>query len=370
MLDTNTPGLDFVMLFPQYIYSRFRSISIILNVVLDLMLSHFSSFKGRVVSRMFWGRGSLYRSSFHVLMVTITVFAIATGVASQVLAVNSGSQTLGEQYAQGPTDDLLQQGSSIQSVLATSPFEPAVKIYDHVVSRGETLSGIARQYGVAVDTIRWANSDLISPFSQEIIPGWELRVPEMDGVLRKVEKGQDLDDVVAEYGGHPIDIIELNELEGPHYKLKAGQELFIPNGEVPIQQVPTVVDLPVGVFKNPLSHPNCAGYSFSRGFTGYHQGVDLAKYPGCPIRAVAAGEVIYAGWSPLAGFNVQIDHGGGIVTKYFHGDGTFWVKVGQRVQQGDEIMMMGTSGNSTGVHLHLSLIKDGYAINPYPYIPY
>ena len=64
---------------------------------------------------------------------------------------------------------------------------------------------------------------------------------------------------------------------------------------------------------------------------------------------MAAGEVIYAGWSPLAGFNVQIDHGGGIVTKYFHGDGTFWVKVGQRVQQGEEIMMMGTSGNSTGV---------------------
>lgn len=319
---------------------------------------------------MFWGRGSLYRSSFHVLMLGLTSFAIITGIASQILAVSSGQESLTTTFAQGPTDDFLQQGSSIQSVLSINPFEPAVEIFNHTVQRGESLVGIANKYGVSIDTIRWANSDLISPFSQEIQAGWQLRIPEMDGVLRKVEAGQNLDSIVAKYGGHPIDIIEINELQGPDYKLVVGQELFIPNGEVPVQSIPAVVDIPRGIFANPLSHPNCVGYSFSRGMTSYHNGVDLAKFPGCPIRSVATGEVIYAGWSPMAGFNVRIDHGGGIVSIYMHGDGTFWVKQGDRVQQGQDIMMMGTSGNSTGVHLHLEIRKNNYAVNPALFVPY
>ncbi len=134
--------------------------------------------------------------------------------------------------------------------------------------------------------------------------------------------------------------------------------------------MPAVVDIPRGVFSNPLSHPGCAGYTYSRGFTGYHRGVDLAKGSGCPIRAIATGKVEYAGWSPLAGFNVRIDHGGGITSIYMHGNGTFWVNAGDRVQQGQEIMYMGTTGNSTGVHLHVELRKDGYAVNPAGFIPY
>lgn len=335
-----------------------------------MLLSVFTQVKDAVVSRMFWGRGSLYRTSFHFIMTGITLTALVAGVATQVLAIDSGNEELGTSFAQGPTDDFLQQGSSIQSVLETSPFEPLVKIYEHRVERGDTLSAIAERYGVSVDTIRWANSNLISPFSQEILPGWNLRIPEINGVLQKVRPGQTLDDVVRQYGGHPIDIIELNNLVAPGYELLAGQDIFIPGGAVPVQAVPVVVDIPKGVFSNPLSHPSCAGYSFSRGFTGYHQGLDLARFPGCPIRAIATGEVVYAGWSPLAGFNVRIDHGGGIVSIYMHGDGTFWVQAGERVQQGQDIMMMGTSGNSTGVHLHVELRKNGYAVDPAPFIPY
>ena len=94
-------------------------------------------------------------------------------------------------------------------------------------------------------------------------------------------------------------------------------------------------------------------------------------WPGCPISAIASGKVVYAGWSQYGeGYNVRIDHGGGIVSHYYHGNGDIWVKTGDHVEQGQLIMFMGTTGNSTGVHLHLSLFKDNVAVDPAPYIPY
>ena len=83
------------------------------------------------------------------------------------------------------------------------------------------------------------------------------------------------------------------------------------------------------------------------------------------------GTVIYSGWSSGGeGYNVRIDHGGGIVTHYYHGNGELYVKAGDKVQQGQPIMYMGTTGNSTGVHLHFSLFYKGRAIDPAPYVSF
>jgi murein DD-endopeptidase MepM/ murein hydrolase activator NlpD len=129
--------------------------------------------------------------------------------------------------------------------------------------------------------------------------------------------------------------------------------------------------LPKGTFDDPLTSPKCSGYRQTRGYTSAHNGADLAKNGGCPIRAVAAGTVTYAGWKGYgAGYTVIIDHGGGVETQYLHGDGNIWVKAGQHVSKGQDIMYMGTTGNSTGVHLHLTLKYKGVAIDPSPYIPY
>ena len=69
------------------------------------------------------------------------------------------------------------------------------------------------------------------------------------------------------------------------------------------------------------------------------------------------------------GNNVQIDHGGGIITHYYHGSEVY-VRTGQRVSQGDLIMYMGTTGNSTGVHLHFTLFKNGVAVDPEGFVPF
>lgn len=351
-----------------YAIRRTRQFSRFAITTLELAVDTFNSVKSHTVSRMFWGRGNLYKNSFHILITILTVFALFTGIITQ-FNLNKDTQALQISYGQGASDDLLQQGAGIQTVLPVDANLPDLRIRTHKVQVGDTLDSIAAQYNVTVDTIRWANLAIISPFSNAIEVGWDLKVPEINGVLYKVRPGQTVDQIASITGGNRIDIIEVNELVPPSYVLEAGKDIFVPQGTLAESEV-VVAGIPQGVFANPLSHPNCAGYRFERGMTSYHNGLDLSKYPGCPVRAIAAGRVTFAGWSPLAGFNIRIDHGGGIESHYYHSTGEFWVKVGDRVQQGQEIMMMGTSGNSTGIHLHLSLFKNHIAVNPALFVPF
>ncbi|MCA9378900.1 LysM peptidoglycan-binding domain-containing M23 family metallopeptidase [Candidatus Dojkabacteria bacterium] len=354
---------------PAYLLLRSRQIVSWAITIAEFTVDTAAVTKDFLVSRMFWGRGNLYRNSFHLVMMVLTSFALITGVATQLDVFSTTSQALSVSYGLGATSDLLEQGGGITSVLPVDPSTPELQIDEHHVSPGETLESIAAIYGVSVDTIRWANSRLVSPFSNALEVGWVLRIPQIDGVLYTVRAGQTVDDLVALTGGNRFDIIELNELYPPDYALTDGQQIFVPHGSLSESEV-VIAGIPRGVFTNPLSNPACAGYHLSRGFTSYHNGLDLAKGGGCPIRAIAAGRVVFAGWSSLAGFNVRIDHGGGITSHYYHGTGEFWVKEGDRVQQGQEIMMMGSSGNSTGTHLHLSLFKDKIAVDPAIFVPY
>lgn len=359
----------FITSFPKYLWSRANQIYRLLQLAFQGIIKKASIIKTYLVSRMFWGRGNLYRNAFHFSITLLTVLTLATGLVSHLQRYDANAQALEVAYGQVGTVDLLQQGDSIHSVLPVDPESPDLRIRHHKVQPGETLESIAKDFKVHVDTIRWANSTLIDPFGDEIVVGWDLSIPEVDGVLYKVKYGQALADVARVTGGNEIDIIEVNELVPPEYKISPGQNLFVPSGSLSESEI-EINGIPKGVFDNPLSHPACRGYHLTRGYTSYHDGLDLAKYGGCPIRAIAAGRVIFAGWSSLAGFNVRIDHGGGIVSKYYHGTGEFWVKVGDRVQQGQEIMMMGTSGNSTGTHLHLTITYNGHTVNPGLYVPY
>lgn len=361
--------IDFVLIFPGYLATRTRQVLVYAYALLQAALEVAHGLKTVLVSRMFWGRGSLYKNSFHFSVMLLTVGVLLSGVASRVLGGTASQAGLDVSYGLGATNDLLQQGSSIRSVLAVDPTQPEVQIRQHVVQPGETLASIAEQYGVNIDTIRWANGKVVGYFDLSVEVGTVLSIPQMDGVLYEVKRGQTLDTIVRITGGNRSDIIELNKLVPPTYSIAEGQKLFVPSGSLAISEI-EVRGIPKGVFVNPLSHPSCQGYHLSRGFTSYHDGLDLAKGGGCPVRAIGPGIVTFVGWSPLAGYNVRIDHGGGIISKYYHSDGTFWVHVGERVQSGQEIMQMGSSGNSTGTHLHLTLTKDGHAVNPAPYVPY
>lgn len=122
-----------------------------------------------------------------------------------------------------------------------------------------------------------------------------------------------------------------------------------------------------------FTHP-CPGSYLSSGFGyrsfdhSFHKGYDFASHgKSLPTYAAAAGTVIIAGWSGSAGNWVVINHGNGLVTKYMH-HSKLCVKAGQKVSKGQNIGMSGTTGNSSGVHLHFQVEVDGVAVDPGPFL--
>ena len=103
------------------------------------------------------------------------------------------------------------------------------------------------------------------------------------------------------------------------------------------------------------------------GLREFHSGIDISAYPGNHVKATADGIVSYSGWSGGSGNLVVIEHGHGFSTVYAHNRKNV-VKVGQRVKRGDTISYVGSTGNSTGPHVHYEVWKNGKHVNPYQYI--
>lgn len=125
----------------------------------------------------------------------------------------------------------------------------------------------------------------------------------------------------------------------------------------------------IGEFANP-----CPGAIITSNFgfrtfdNSYHKGLDLGTSgENIPTYAAAAGTVVTAGWSNSAGNWVVIDHGNGLVTKYMHHDQIF-VEEGQQVEKGQQIGITGSTGYSTGVHLHFQVEENGTAVDPMTYL--
>ena len=100
---------------------------------------------------------------------------------------------------------------------------------------------------------------------------------------------------------------------------------------------------------------------------GYHTGIDLAGRGGDPIYAYKSGLVVFAGWAGLYGNMLKIDHGNGVATWYAHCS-KLYVVAGDSVEMGQKVAAEGTTGNSTGNHLHFEMRINGVAVNPYGYI--
>ncbi len=346
------------------------------------IVKYFFSLANNLISlikiNLFSVRNDFYKKLTHIFIIFVTFILATGGIVQKALSSNNlQALRLSGSGIQIGFNDALYQGVT-KNASENKTFAPltGVKTLIHEVTDGETLESISERYGVSIDTIRWASMDTgLSPFTNEIKIGMKLTIPEINGVLAKVNPGDTIEKIL-QYTNLPVDeanfanVAQLNNIDPP-YNLDGRNYIFIPNGNIKVSQIGPLKDIPRGVFSNPLGHESCTGYAFSRGFTSYHPGVDLAKWDGCIITAVANGVVTYAGWSNYGeGYNVRIDHGGGIVTHYYHGNGDFYVKKGDKVLQKQQIMYMGNTGNSYGTHLHFAMFKDGVAVDPNGYVPY
>ena len=106
----------------------------------------------------------------------------------------------------------------------------------------------------------------------------------------------------------------------------------------------------------------------SSGVRAFHEGTDIAAKEGSPVRATASGIVSYSGWSNGSGYVVALEHGCGFSTLYAHNKKN-GVSVGQRVERGETLAWVGSTGNSTGPHVHYEVLKQGKKVNPQTYLP-
>lgn len=261
---------------------------------------------------------------------------------------------------------------------STSAGPQRTEVIYYTVDNGDTISTIARQFGISVNTILWANN--LTAFSL-IRPGDKLTILPYSGVLHVVAKGDTLGKIAQSYGVTEDQINSCNNL-GEH--LVIGQKIIIPGGKKLTSAVASRTTTPsysgVQVIKNIIKSPKAqpvankmnwptAGYRITQYFSWRHPGVDIANKVGTPIYAADDGVVITAqgGWNGGYGNTIVIDHGGGKKTRYGHASKLF-VKVGEVVEKGENIAAMGSTGRSTGPHLHFEVMINGAKYNPLNYI--
>ncbi|MCU0822362.1 MAG: M23 family metallopeptidase, partial [Spirochaetes bacterium] len=229
-----------------------------------------------------------------------------------------------------------------------------------VVGKGDTLSGIAKDYGVSMDTI--CGSNQLS--SYDIIrDGTRLRIPNKDGILYSIQKGQNIVSVVKRYRTSLEKVYGINKIKNFDF-IPDGTDIFIPDAK-PLNIVPGFL-WPSGWSRITSS------YGWRRhpinGVRHFHQGMDIRSKYGL-IRATKYGKVTYAGWSGGYGKAVIIAHPGGWKSLYGHLS-RILVRPGQYVKQGQYIGRSGNTGYSAGPHLHFELINDGRHVNPYRYLKF
>ena len=264
-----------------------------------------------------------------------------------------------------------------------------IKIYR--VKSGDTLVGIAHQFGVSMMTLWWANK---LKAKDELHIGQQLRVPSVNGLVVTVTATDALESLAAQYHVTEARIIELNQLDDP--TLVVGQVLILPGAKG--AAIPTPKPTPKPVAKPaPASKPRATSGSHSSGggpvhysggtfqwpvvgggnyisqyFHYGHYGLDIAAAYGSRVVAAAGGKVIFAGWkSNGGGWQVWISHGSGLYTTYNHMSG-LTVGNGQSVGRGQQVGRVGATGNATGPHLHFeawhgTIWSGGTRVNPLGY---
>ncbi len=255
--------------------------------------------------------------------------------------------------------------------LTTVPKRPRKEVLTYTVQEGDMVTLLAETFEVSPETIIWANSK-VEEDPDFLSIGQQLVILPVDGVYYTVMPGDTVESVARKFKADPKAIMtyEFNQLKEP-FELKPGQSIIVPGGEKPMPPRLVYTEAGVIVVNAPKAYGRfvwpTVGY-ITTYFSGAHPAIDVAGPPGSPIYAADSGVVTHAGWSGTYGLAVYIDHGNGYSTAYAHLS-VIYVRVGQPVRRGASIGKMGSTGKSTGSHLHFVVNYGGGAVNPLRYLP-
>jgi len=227
------------------------------------------------------------------------------------------------------------------------------------IEQGDTISGIAKRFGLNQDTLLSFNNIKNSRIIQI---GQYLKIPNQDGILYTVKSGDSLSAISEKYSVDSEVVKAVNNLSAE--TILAGSKLFLPGARM--NQI-DVQEINGDLFSWPVRGYISSGYGYRISpFTGarqFHSGLDIAAPQGTPVKAAMYGRVVDTGYDTNSGNYVVIAHHGGYKTLYAHLD-VIRVKPGTAVNTGDKIGDVGSTGLSTGSHLHFSVFKNGVTVNP------
>lgn len=260
----------------------------------------------------------------------------------------------------------------------------------YTVRSGDSVFGIATSYKLKPETVLWANYDLLNDNPNMLSIDQVLTIPPADGIYYKWKEGDTLEKVAETYKASARDILSYPgnglDLTAEEHSIEPGTYVMIPGGWRENQQwlVPTVWRSGAGANQSIPGACDVSGglvgsgyfiwpadnhYLSGNDFWSGHLGLDIAAGTGAPIYASDSGVVVYA--APIGGGYgnmVMIDHGNGFHTLYAHLD-SIAVGCGQSVVAGNVIGYAGSTGNSTGPHLHFEIRQLGAFINPWHVLP-
>lgn len=237
-----------------------------------------------------------------------------------------------------------------------------VKYYQ--VQKGDTLWDISRSFNVNVQTVAALNN---LHKNSVLSIGQTLKIPGSGERTHVIRRGETLWDIAARYDVSLDNLKRSNPGKNP-LNLKIGEPLRIPDGSyrmAPAQPAVSRGWSVSGVFSWPLFGVITSGYGWRK--SGFHHGVDIAGDIGDPIKACAAGSVSFAGYKPVYGRMVVVDHPDGKQTLYAHVQ-SLKVKEGETVGRGQVIATVGMTGRTTGPHVHLEVRSQGNLCNPLTYL--
>ena len=274
------------------------------------------------------------------------------------------------------------------------PSRPRVEVITYTVETGDTLFSIANNFGVKPETVLWGNFEVLEDNPHLLKPNQVLNILPVDGIYYQWKEGDNLNNVAQTFKANSKEVInysgnnfDLTEIDDTGSVIDPGQWLIIPGGQREIKdwgppaitrQNPasaryygeghcgTIVEgaYGTGTFIWPTTDRSISGYHYN---PPIHPAIDIGGQVGNPIYASDSGVIVYAGWSDYGyGYLVVIDHGNGWQSAYAHLSAVA-VTCGQSVYQGGYIGALGSTGNSSGPHLHFELVINGVKVNPMDY---
>ena len=353
--------LEFIKAFASWFSARLKKAGL-----------NFESSKNFAVDILLAKRGANTPVFVHASVIVMAVGVLVSGGLLSSTSVISGS------YPGVPVNPLIaSQGEVLaeQNVISSTitpvtiiSEKPRDKIADYEVKEGNTVSSIAQEFGVSEETILWEN-DLSK--NSTLKAGQNLKILPVSGVAHTVVSGDTIYSVAKKYQANAQAILNFpfNDV-GEDFQLKSGGVLIVPDGapaEAPKpkptqylakENIPIATDFGSGQFMWPASG-DMAQY-----FSWYHPALDISNLGGGPIRTSDSGTVVVSGWESNGyGNTIVVNHGNGYTTRYAHMS-ALYVSTGQKVSKGDVIGAMGSTGRSSGTHLHFEVRREGTALNP------